>query len=146
MQKRGDSESQLSLAMSYLWGSGVGKNTRKGIEWLTKSANQNECHGTIQFSWRIFRWENIKKDQDLANYWYHKSAENGDMTAQFKLGSLYLDGNLGLPQDINKAKAWFKSRRPRLWISATAIGCIMMKNNETTNLINYRFDFNDYLF
>jgi len=30
------------------------------------------------------------------------------VTAQFKLGSLYLDGNLGLPQDINKAKEWLK--------------------------------------
>lgn len=30
------------------------------------------------------------------------------MSAQFKLGSLYLDGNSGLPQDINKAKAWLK--------------------------------------
>lgn len=51
---------------------------------------------------------NIKQDQNLANDWYLKSAENGDMSAQLKLGSLYLDGNLGLPQDINKAKAWLK--------------------------------------
>jgi len=94
--------------MSYLWGSGVGKNTRKGIEWLTKSANQNNAMAQYNLSEEYSDGKNIKNDLDLANYWYLKSAENGDVTAQFKLGSLYLDGNLGLPQDINKAKEWLK--------------------------------------
>ncbi|MFW1897785.1 tetratricopeptide repeat protein [Acinetobacter sp. ULE_I001] len=52
--------------------------------------------------------KNIKQDQNLAHYWHLKAAKNGDVSAQFKLGTLYLDGNLGLPQDINKAKAWLK--------------------------------------
>ena len=72
------------------------------------TANQNNAMAQYNLAEEYSDGKNIKKDQDLANYWYHKSAENGDMTAQFKLGSLYLDGNLGLPKDINKAKAWFK--------------------------------------
>lgn len=104
----GDSESQLSLAMSYLWGSGIRQNTRKGIEWLTKSANQNNAMAQYNLSEEYSDGKNIKQDQNLAHYWHLKAAKNGDVSAQFKLGTLYLDGNLGLPQDINKAKAWLK--------------------------------------
>ena len=96
------------MAISYLWGSGIRQNTRKDIEWLTKSASQNNAMAQYNLAEEYSNGRNIKQDQNLANDWYLKSAENGDMSAQLKLGSLYLDGNLGLPQDINKAKAWLK--------------------------------------
>jgi len=94
--------------MSYLWGSGIRQNTRKGIEWLTKSANQNNAMAQYNLSEEYSDGKNIKQDQNLAHYWHLKAAKNGDVSAQFKLGTLYLDGNLGLPQDIHKAKAWLK--------------------------------------
>jgi TPR repeat protein len=39
--------------------------------------------------------------------WYRKSADQGDVAAQYKLGDMYLDGQ-GVPQDYDEALKWYR--------------------------------------
>jgi len=47
----------------------------------------------------------VKQDDREAALWFIKAAENGNVPAQSKLGSLYLSGR-GLPQDSSQAYFW----------------------------------------
>ncbi len=47
----------------------------------------------------------IKPDEKEAVRWFTKAAEDGSVTAQYKVGLLYWGGH-GLPKDVNKAYFW----------------------------------------
>jgi hypothetical protein len=47
----------------------------------------------------------VKQDEREAALWFIKAAENGNVPAQSKLGSLYLSGR-GLPQSSTQAYFW----------------------------------------
>jgi hypothetical protein len=47
----------------------------------------------------------VKLDEREAVRWYIKAAEQGNVTAQSKLGSIYFSGR-GVPQDSNQAYFW----------------------------------------
>lgn len=47
----------------------------------------------------------IKQDESLAARWFTKAAEDGSVSAQYKLGLLYWGGH-GVPKDANKAYFW----------------------------------------
>jgi putative methionine-R-sulfoxide reductase with GAF domain len=47
----------------------------------------------------------IKPDEKEAVRWFSKAAEDGSVTAQYKLGLLYWGGH-GVPKDVNKAYFW----------------------------------------
>ncbi|MFZ0816320.1 MAG: GAF domain-containing protein [Candidatus Sulfotelmatobacter sp.] len=49
--------------------------------------------------------QSIKQDENEASRWFTKAAEGGSVSAQSKLGSLYLSGR-GVPQDPNRAYFW----------------------------------------
>ena len=50
-----------------------------------------------------------KREEYLdAFYWYIKSAKQGDITAQFRVGYLYLEGK-GVEKDIEKAVYWLET-------------------------------------
>jgi hypothetical protein len=49
--------------------------------------------------------QSIKQDENEASRWFTKAAEGGSVSAQSKLGSLYLSGR-GVQQDPNRAYFW----------------------------------------
>jgi hypothetical protein len=49
--------------------------------------------------------QGIKQDQAEAARWFTQAAENGSVSAQYKLGLLYWGGH-GVPKDANKAYFW----------------------------------------
>ncbi len=49
--------------------------------------------------------QGVKLDEKEAARWFIKAAEHGNVSAQSKLGSLYLSGR-GVPQDSNQAYFW----------------------------------------
>ena len=48
----------------------------------------------------------VSKNDETAASWYRKGADQGDPTAQYKLGLCY-DQGLGVPKNILLAKQWF---------------------------------------
>lgn len=49
----------------------------------------------------------LMQDYELAAKWYLKSAKQGNVYSQDRLGMLYEEGN-GVPQDYNEAIKWYK--------------------------------------
>jgi TPR repeat protein len=47
----------------------------------------------------------VPKDYVEAARWYLKSAEQGDVNAQYSIASMYYDGK-GLPQDNSEGELW----------------------------------------
>ena len=47
------------------------------------------------------------KDYEQAVYWYRKSAEQGDATAQCNLGVIYENG-YGVTKNLNEARKWYQ--------------------------------------
>jgi len=49
----------------------------------------------------------VSKNYEKAVEWYNKSAEQGNMQAQYNLGIMYEDG-IGVPQSNEKAMEWYR--------------------------------------
>ena len=48
----------------------------------------------------------VPQDYTKAVFWYTKAAEQGDISAQCRLGKMFLDGE-GVTKDSEKALYWF---------------------------------------
>jgi TPR repeat protein len=70
---------------------------------LFKKAAEKEHHPAQQ---KLASLYNAKKDYKKAAFWYKKSADNGNIEAQYSLGVLYLKG-LGVEKDLDKATLLF---------------------------------------
>ena len=46
-------------------------------------------------------------DYAEARKWYRRAAERGDTSAQYRLGTMYEDGE-GVPQDYAEARKWYR--------------------------------------
>lgn len=51
--------------------------------------------------------EGVVQDYKQAEKWYHEAADQGDVDAQFRLGEMYGDGDLGVAQDYVMSHMWF---------------------------------------
>jgi S1-C subfamily serine protease len=51
-------------------------------------------------------WEEVAKDEKLAEFWYTKAAEQGHADAQTELAYMYLKG-IGVSEDYKQALAWY---------------------------------------
>lgn len=52
---------------------------------------------------RYYNGDGVRIDLRQAAHWFQLAAQQGDPTAQFELGSLYQDGEGGLPRDDRRA-------------------------------------------
>jgi TPR repeat protein len=69
------------------------------------------------------------KDRKTAFYWYLKSANQGHVKAQFKLGSLYEHGN-GVEVDLSKAFEWYLKAANQGYTIAEYNVAVMYKNGQ----------------
>ena len=54
-----------------------------------------------------FDGDGVDQDYSKAEYWYQKSAEQGNPEAQHNLGVIYYKGE-GVARNFEKAKYWFE--------------------------------------
>ena len=97
---------QNMLGKCYHYGNGVGKDTKKSVEYYSLSAVQGNsaamnsvgfCHG-----YGIQTNKNLTK----AFEWYEKSANLGNCLAMCNVGMFYHNGK-GVTTDVNKARKWY---------------------------------------
>ena len=55
-----------------------------------------------------FIGEYVEKDNKEASKWFHKAAEQGHVSSQSVLGSMYLRGGMGLKEDFPSAFKWLR--------------------------------------
>lgn len=66
-------------------------------------ANHGSTSSQRFLGWMYIYGEGVEKDIEQAEFWFNKSADGGDVEAQFGIGKICLVKN-----DIEKAKYWFK--------------------------------------
>lgn len=82
------------------------KDYVRGMESLTKAAEQGNIKAQLQLGIRYFFGMAVAQDYQQAVYWYLKAAEQGSSGAQLQLGGMYDDG-LGVAQDYQQALTWY---------------------------------------
>ena len=96
----GDAQAQLELAELYQAGDGVPKDMDMAIKWYEKAAAQD--HYEAQLALALHYLEDLDEPEE-ALILLEKSAKQGNSTAQYRLGLLYLGEP---PIAMDKLKAW----------------------------------------
>lgn len=106
--EKGDIESQYRVGKAFLSGKGVVHSQEYGIEWLTKAADAGHAKAMRAIASHFYaRGDSRNGELDLAAAWYKKAASNGDVVAQYNLGSMLEKGE-GLSRDKNSAINWYR--------------------------------------
>lgn len=104
--KEGNAEAQYELAKTYYTGSGVPKDSRQGLEWLRKSADQG--HPGAEFALAVLYRKGELKDPKQGLVWLRKSAAHNNAAAEYELGSLFRDGEGRVSKNPHEAALWLR--------------------------------------
>lgn len=109
----GDAKAQFDLASAYSQGTGVAKDSAKGIEWLKRSALQGYPGAQVVLGYMYQKGIELEKDPFEAAKWYKKAAQQGDkdpkhaQTAQTHLSEMLAQGL------ISEREADWHTRAPK---------------------------------
>jgi TPR repeat protein len=121
--KEGNAEAQYELAKAYYTGTGVPKDSKQGLEWLRKSANQG--HSGAEFALAILYRKGELKDPKQGLEWLTKSAGHGNSAAEYELALVYLKGEQNIARDPKQALEWLrKSASQNNAASQYQLGCM----------------------
>lgn len=97
---------QWTLARLYRVGAGVRKSDTLALRWLQQLAEQG--FAPAQYQAGMMYREGLGTTQDLvqAEFWLRQSAEQGYRLAMAEMIKAYRNGDLGLPVDLEQARAW----------------------------------------
>jgi TPR repeat protein len=104
--KEGNAEAQYELAKDYYTGTGVPKDSKQGLEWLRKSADQG--HPGAEFALAVLYRKGELKDPKQGLVWLQKSAAHNNAAAEYELGCLFRDGEGGVSKNPHEAAAWLR--------------------------------------
>lgn len=93
---------QYKLGKQYILGEEIEKNIEKGLDLITKSAEQGNKYALYFLGKEYLKGEIVEKDIDIALNLINKSIERGNKYAQYFLGREYLKGKI-VEKDIDKA-------------------------------------------
>jgi len=106
MAEQNDAIAQYTLGMNfYLGEQGFLLDKVKGIEWITKAAENGLDNAQYSLGDFYSKGENVKKDHRQAAIWFWKSALQGHAEAIYRLGLQYFHGD-GINMDYIKSYAW----------------------------------------
>ena len=87
--KSGQSFAEVNMANRYFYGIGVTKNVQKGLDWLKKSAYNNNKIAQYQLGKHFLT---VTENRKQGLYWLNKSANLGYDFSSYELGLIYLQG------------------------------------------------------
>lgn len=112
----GDGKAATSLGLRYMNGDGVKKNVHEAVVWLITGARAGDSqalllHGNLCLTQSEEATEDIMKElaRDQAEVKLRKAANAGNGDAQAVAGSLWLNGERGMPRDEKQAMQWFRA-------------------------------------
>ena len=102
----GDRDAQYQLALLFGAGRGTDKDEKRAMDWLRKSASQNQPEAQYLLAAAYSRGlYGVRRDDAAAAEWLRRSARQGNVEAQYALANVYAEGR-GVPQDPNEALGW----------------------------------------
>src|SRR5215469_147851 len=100
----GDAKAQFELAQAFWEGTGIPKDSAKGLEWLRKSASQGYAGAEVTLGVLYQNGVQVPKDPHEAAKWYRKAAKQSDKDpkhaakAQSNLASLAAEGVISVDE------------------------------------------------
>lgn len=106
--EKGDIESQFQVGLAFLKGKGVVYSNEYAMEWLSKAADAGHAKAMREIASHYYGSGDTKNnDLDLAAAWYKKAATQGDISAQYNLGTM-LEKGQGLDRNRDLAINWYR--------------------------------------
>lgn len=102
------SPAQYQMALIYLNGYGVKKDSQKAFDLLSLSASQNYPDALFSLSIMYSDGEIVKKDLKTAFALMERAAIRNLVSAQFNLGVMYYNGS-GTNKDYKKSARWYET-------------------------------------
>ena len=103
--ERGDPLAQIVIGMNYAMGLGVPQDVGSAITWWRRAGEADVPRPPVE---QRVDWSGFTPDSSLVR-WARQGAEQGASASQAAmLGTLYLYGWGGVPQDGAEALAWFR--------------------------------------
>ena len=122
LAKQGNADAQYNLGLMYVRGQGVPQDDKMAMKYFAQAAEQGDAEIQYKVGLRyhllaLRHYIKISKGVTQgdkmavrlltqAAEWYTQSAEQGQTTAQYKLGVMYTAGD-GVTQDDNTAVKWY---------------------------------------
>lgn len=88
--KSGDNTAQFSLAITYLEGKKIQKDTVEGCKWLESSAKSGNVNAQALLADQYAKGDGVQKNYDAALSWYNKATNNGHPDSMYKMGLLMI--------------------------------------------------------
>ncbi|WP_166371816.1 tetratricopeptide repeat protein [Psychromonas sp. SA13A] len=108
--RSGDAEAKIQVALMYMYGVGIEQNVDKTLYWFKKSALDNHPQGQKMYGYTFYGSQNSQ-----AFKYINKSAQQGDIEAQYLISKFYLDG-IGVKKNKEKSTYWFdKALAKEMW-------------------------------
>ena len=103
----GNLNSQVDLALLYLFGEGVEQDTEKAMSLIRDAADKGNRYGELWMGICYRDSYGVENDYDEAFRWFMSSAQKGNMSAMGMLGEAYKYGQ-GTEQDLDKAIYYYE--------------------------------------
>lgn len=106
----GNSAAQYNVGMMYQLGDGVTANGYEAQQWYRKalSAGENNPHALYNLGLLYYTGEGVAKNNQEAFSWFSQAAELGHTKAQFNLGAMYEQGDIGNMPQPAQAINWYQ--------------------------------------
>ncbi|HEC20139.1 MAG TPA: sel1 repeat family protein [Gammaproteobacteria bacterium] len=103
----GKPRAQYDLAMMYLKGDGVEKDSASAIKWLQRAAEQDFSAAQYKLGMLYREGRKTTADIEKAIEYLTMAADQGNPSAQYMLGEIYLQGD-DVAQDLDEAQEWLE--------------------------------------
>lgn len=126
--QKGNALAQLKVGDAYIEGDLLQRDEDKGIEYLTKAAEQNEIHAIHRLGLYYDQGlGEIKPNKELSFKWYMKGALLEDIRSEFRVGFCYLVGS-GVEKNEKEAAKWlFKAGDKGHADAAYTVGTMLLR-------------------
>ncbi len=107
----GDADAEAMLGAMYSEGAGVPKDSTKALDWLQRSAKQNNAIAQYTLGYIYHNANGVAKDDREAARWWKLASDQQYGDAEERLAWLYSIGS-GVPKNIHKAnELWAKAAK-----------------------------------
>ncbi len=136
-----DSTVLYNLGTMNLEGLGTEKNLEKAIEYLLKSAHQNNEYAQYTLGKMYLKGEEVKQNIEYASLWLNASADQGNQFAQYQLGCIYYREEYGM-KDIYKSISYLEqSAEQGNQFAQYQLGIIYLKGDDAEQNFSLAYDY-----
>lgn len=136
-----DSTVLYNLGTMNLEGLGTEKNLEKAIEYLLKSAHQNNEYAQYTLGKMYLKGEEVKQNIEYSSLWLKASADQGNQFAQYQLGCIYYREEYGM-KDIYKSISYLEqSAEQNNQFAQYQLGIIYLKGDDAELNFSLAYDY-----